>query len=125
MPSGWLADRVADLSLARRLAQDAIAAGRLPAPSAVPASVAATAGAVLAAGPLAAAAVASPSVRRFLYEAADTVLACILLVALLAIVLGLPVGAVYLLFKGAVYFVHSVVTSPWVTARLAATRLIP
>jgi hypothetical protein len=92
MPAAWLAARADDLATARRLANDAIASGRLPAPATVPASVAATAGAVLAAGPLAAAAVASPGLRRFLYEAADTVLACILLVCLLAIVLGLPVG---------------------------------
>jgi hypothetical protein len=88
----WLTARGADLTVARRLAEDAIASGRLPAAASVPASAAATAGAVLAAGPLAAAAVASPAVRRFIYEAADTIIACILLVCLLAIVLGLPIG---------------------------------
>lgn len=84
MHTHWLADRVADLATARRLAVDSVASAFT-----VPA---ATAGALLLAGPLAAAAAASPSTRRFLYEAADTVIACVLLVALLAIVLGLPVG---------------------------------
>ena len=90
MPAHWLADRMADLTAARSLAAGALASGRLPAD--VPTSVAGTAASVLLAGPLALAASASPAARRFLYEAADTVIACVLLVALLAIVLGLPVG---------------------------------
>jgi len=92
MPAAWLADRVADLATARRLAGEAVTTGRLPPGSHVGVGVWGTAGAVLAAGPLAAACVGSPGLRKFLCEAVDTVLACVLLVALLVIVLGLPVG---------------------------------
>lgn len=54
--------------------------------------------------------------RAVVLATADTVAASLLLVALLAVVLGLPVGAAYLGAKGAAYVWGGV--RPWLVARL-------
>ena len=107
------AARGADLRLVLEALQSA-AAGRTT-PS-LPHSALATGAAALAAANVAAACVASRRARSLTYATADTVAACALLVALLVLVLGLPVGAAYLSARGAAYVYGGV--TPWLLARV-------
>lgn len=107
-----LAARRADLAAVLGALQ-AVAAGR-PAPS-LPHSALATGAAALVAANVAAACAASSRARKLTLATADTVAACALLIALLILVLGLPVGAAYLSARGAAYVYGGV--KPWLLAR--------
>ncbi|CAK0782677.1 hypothetical protein CVIRNUC_005872 [Coccomyxa viridis] len=56
--------------------------------------------------------------RKLLLDSLESILAVALVIVLLGIVLGLPVGAVYLMAKGAIYFVHSLLKLPAVASML-------
>ena len=112
MPSSplltFLADRRADLAAAASAAC-AVANGAPPSP--LPPHALHTAIAALAVANVAAACVTRRG-RSVVVATADTVAASVLLVLLLGVVLGLPVGAVYLGAKGAAYVWGGV--RPWV-----------
>ncbi|KAK9838346.1 hypothetical protein WJX81_006369 [Elliptochloris bilobata] len=60
--------------------------------------------------------------RKNAYIVVETVLASILVVLLLTIVLGLPIGAVYLFLKAVSYFVGSFLSLPAVSNVLSALQ---
>lgn len=65
---------------------------------------------------------ASRKGRKLVFDTVETILAIVLVILLLSIVLGLPVGAVYLMLKAISYFVGSLWSTPAVQAALAALR---
>ncbi|CAL8470854.1 g10396 [Coccomyxa elongata] len=65
---------------------------------------------------------ASRKGRKLVFDTVETILAIVLVILLLSIVLGLPVGAVYLMLKAISYFVGSLWSAPAVQAAVAALR---
>ncbi|DBB01244.1 hypothetical protein WJX77_008818 [Trebouxia sp. C0004] len=59
--------------------------------------------------------------RRFL-EVAEAVLASILMAALLVAVLGMPIGAIYLVLKAAAYFIRAVLSLPIISGIFVSIR---
>ncbi|EIE20304.1 hypothetical protein COCSUDRAFT_54460 [Coccomyxa subellipsoidea C-169] len=65
---------------------------------------------------------ASRKGRKLVFDTVETILATILVFLLLSIVLGLPIGAVYLMIKAISYFLASLWSLPAVQAAVAAAR---
>lgn len=59
--------------------------------------------------------------RRFL-EVTEAILASILMAALLVAVLGMPIGAIYLVLKAAAYFIRAVLSLPIISGVLVSIR---
>ncbi|GBF99088.1 hypothetical protein Rsub_11897 [Raphidocelis subcapitata] len=110
-----LAARAAELRAFGGLLRDAAASGRLPALSDVPAEVATTGAAAAA---LAAALLVSPRCRRALLDAADTALATALLVVLAAVLMSLPLGTLYVSYRGLLHLGASLADSHPLLAKL-------
>ncbi|BDA45550.1 hypothetical protein COCOBI_07-3370 [Coccomyxa sp. Obi] len=117
----WADERRNDLMDAWQVLQTSYDERRLPSSADLTFSTVLTSiGAVLLANLLVI--LASRKGRKLVFDTVETILAIVLVILLLSIVLGLPVGAVYLMLKAISYFVGSLWSTPAVQAAVAALR---
>lgn len=111
--------RMEELSVAMDIVSQAIASRRLPDLQTVPKPVLHTAGSSLALAQLLVV-LLIPQSRRLLFLVVDTVVAVVLIMVLVAAILSLPVGAVYVGARGAFLMGRSLIrTFPQVRALAA------
>lgn len=60
--------------------------------------------------------------RRRCFEVIEAILASILIAALLVAVLGMPIGAIYLVLKATAYFIRALLGLPFISAILTPIR---
>eukprot|EP00195_Chlamydomonas_chlamydogama_P009413 CAMPEP_0202890972 /NCGR_PEP_ID=MMETSP1392-20130828/1195_1 /ASSEMBLY_ACC=CAM_ASM_000868 /TAXON_ID=225041 /ORGANISM="Chlamydomonas chlamydogama, Strain SAG 11-48b" /LENGTH=133 /DNA_ID=CAMNT_0049574629 /DNA_START=24 /DNA_END=425 /DNA_ORIENTATION=+ len=123
MASSWSefhADRLKDVSAAFNLVQQAVQERQIPDLANVPQSVLAT-GAYTGVIGFLFLLLLIPRTRKLILDTAETILAVVLIILLLAVVLGMPFGALYIGAKGLMFLTSSLLeTFPQLKALVAS-----
>lgn len=114
----YLAVKVAELRQAQDIVVRASQAGTFPDLKQVPESVLQTIQGTLLLLGLSLVLLLSRRSRKLALDTAETLVATSLLILIIAIILGLPVGIIYLSYRGLHYLVFATLQLPWVQALL-------